>query len=256
MRTNLASFTDEQKLHTGFYSIQAYSIFKGICKKLNDTLYKSFFTFRSCSSEVIVCTNLPSSSELIWNNFGLTSWHKGISLHECLRLVIAKYAQVDSYNNYVEIKAWAEGKDPVDTEQFKKLVGTPIDPIKAEMKAILAEEEQKINEKFDRFRDEVSNRRFESTNTLFTCQPCIANGNKGYVQSIASEECLAGKAKELYDAEKNAYDALRLLIKAADDYGFAQQQWHEKNKEIKHLLILAKNKELDELRKSMKIANA
>ena len=63
-----------------------------------------------------------------------------------MKNAIAKYA--DSNNAYdCEIIAWAKGKDPIDADLFKKLVGTPENPIKAELNELAIQEEAKLQAK-------------------------------------------------------------------------------------------------------------
>ena len=251
--TTLSSFPANRKFHTGFYSKEAYLEFKRLFKRIRDfRYYVDFWIFQNAMSEVIICSKFDSYAKHYWKTSLGIDWNESLTFQECLKLTIAKYANCDTFYG-CEIKSWAEGKDPVDVEKFKKLVGVPNDPITVEMYNLVAEEEQKIIKKFNEFRDEVYERSFCSADVLFKAVLSSVKGNLGYEQNLSSEKYLSSEnAEKLYSAEKDAHDALCALMKAADVYKTTQQKWNSVNKEIRHLLIVEKKKEIGELKKNLK----
>lgn len=253
MKKTLSYFSADQQFHTGFYSKEAYLAFKSICKSMNAKYPWSriCWTFQNGMSEVVICSDIPAN-HYVWKNYLNIAWHEAITFQECMKNAIAKYA--DSNNAYdCEIIAWAKGKDPIDADLFKKLVGTPENPIKAELNELAIQEEEKLNEKFTTYRYELSDREFISPNAMFAVKPSNAIGCNGYARGCSFSGVLSqNEMTALYDAEVKMHAALKTFIDACNAYSEAFEQWRKVNKKTSHLLTVAKNKELAKLKKSMK----
>lgn len=253
MKKTLSYFPANQQFHTGFYSKEAYLAFKSICKSMNAQYSWSrlFWAFQNGMSEVVICADIPAD-HYCWKNYLYTDWHEAITFQECMKNAIAKYAD---FNNACgrEIIAWTKGKDPIDADLFKKLVGTPENPIKAELNDLAIQEETKLTEKFTAYRDEVSDRTFISPKAMFAIEPLTASGHNGYAHGCSFSRVLSqNEMTELYDAEAKMHAALQAFIDAKNAYSEAFEQWHKVNRKTSHLLTVAKNKELVKLKKSMK----
>lgn len=253
MKKTLNSFPANQQFHTGFYSKEAYLAFKSICKSMNVRYAWSrlFWTFQNGMSEVVMCADVPAS-HYSWRNYLRIDWHEAITFQECMKNAIAKYADVNNVCGR-EIIAWAKGEDPVDADLFKKLIGTPENPIKAELNDLVIQEETRINEKFAAYRDEVNDRRFISPNAMFAVDPAASYGNNGYACNCSFAGVLSqNEMTALYDAEVKMHAALQAFIIAKNAYAEAFEQWHKVNRKTSHLLTVAKNKEIVKLKKAVK----
>lgn len=252
MKKTLNSFPANQQFHTGFYSKEAYLAFKGICRSMNAqyTWSRLFWTFQNGMSEVVMCADILAS-HYSWRNYLHIDWHEAITFQECMKNAIATYADINNACG-CEIIAWAKGKDPVDADLFKKLVGTPENPIKAELNDLAIQKETELIEKFDAYHSELNDRKFISPNAMFAVEPSKAVGHNGYVCNCSFTGILSqNEMTELYDAEVKMHAALKAFIDAKNAYSGAFEQWHKVNRKTSHLLTVAKNKEIMSLRKAM-----